>query len=260
MPYLFPVYQILRGKHWIKRRPFRRDTRRIDFETVADWKEHQHLLKAEFPVDIHSDEATFEVQFGNVTRKVHTNTSWDKARFESCAQKWMDFSEGNYGISLLNDSKYGHSVMDGTIGLTLIKCGIEPNPNADVELHPFTYALYPHSGTWKQADTVEEAYNLNQPAYAVFGGQPGGCFSFASVDRKNVVLETIKQAEDGDGTVLRLYECQNARTKTRLTVPAGFTKAYSTNLLEEIEEELEIVDGKVCFTIQPYEIKTILLR
>ncbi len=239
---------------------FYADTRRIDFETVADWKEHQHLLKAEFPVDIHSDEATFEVQFGNVTRKVHTNTSWDKARFESCAQKWMDFSEGNYGVSLLNDCKYGHSVNNGTIGLTLIKCGIEPNPNADVEVHSFTYALYPHQGTWKQAETVQEAYNLNQPAYVVQGGEAGKNVSFASVDKGNVVLETVKQAENGDGTIFRLYECQNARTKTCLTLPAGVTKAYITNLLEEIEEELPVIDGKVSFTIKPYEIITILVK
>lgn len=122
---------------------FYANTPRIDFETKADWKEHQHLLKAEFPVDIHSDEATFEIQFGNVTRKVHTNTSWDKARFESCGQKWMDFSEGHYGVSLLNDCKYGHSVRDGVIGLTLIKCGVEPNPNADDEDAYLTYALFP---------------------------------------------------------------------------------------------------------------------
>lgn len=239
---------------------FYAQSRRIDFETTADWKEHQHLLKAEFPVDIHSDEATFEVQFGNVTRKVHTNTSWDKARFESCAQKWMDYSEGHYGISLLNDCKYGHSVIDGTIGLTLIKCGVEPNPNADVETHSFTYALYPHSETWKQAGTVAEAYNLNQPAYAVPGGEVGSAMSYASVDKTNVVLETLKQAEDGNGIVARLYECENGRTKAALTVPAGITKAYSTNLLEQIEEELPVVDGKVSFTIKPYEIKTILLR
>ena len=239
---------------------FYADTRRIDFETVADWKEHQHLLKAEFPVDIHSDEATFEVQFGNVTRKVHTNTSWEKARFESCAQKWMDFSEGNYGVSLLNDCKYGHSVYDGTIGLTLIKCGVEPNPNADVEVHNFTYSLYPHQGTWKQAGTVAEAYNVNQPAYAVAGGEIGKAYSFASVDKANVVLETVKEAENGDGTVLRLYECGNARTKTTLTVNAPFTKAYTANLLEETEEELAVVDGKVTFTIKPFEIVTIVLR
>ena len=239
---------------------FYADTRRIDFETVADWKEHQHLLKAEFPVDIHSDEATFEVQFGNVTRKVHTNTSWEKARFESCAQKWMDFSEGHYGVSLLNDCKYGHSVYDGTIGLTLIKCGVEPNPNADVEIHNFTYSLYPHGETWKQAGTVQEAYNVNQPAYAVVGGEAGKAMSFASVDKSNVVLETVKAADDGNGTVLRLYECENGRTRTTLTVPAGVTKAYVTNLLEEIEEELPVVDGKVNFTIKPFEIMTILLR
>ena len=232
----------------------------LDFENVIDWKEHQHLLKAEFPVDIHSDEATFEVQFGNVTRKVHTNTSWEKARFESCAQKWMDYSEGNYGVSLLNDCKYGHSVMDGTIGLTLIKCGVEPNPNTDVEVHNFTYALYPHAGTWKQADTVKEAYNVNVPAYVVAGGEEGKSYSFASVSHDNVVLDTVKQAENGEGTVLRFYECQNARTKATVTVPTTFTKAYATNLLEQVEQELTIVDGKVTFTIKPYEIYTILLK
>ncbi|HIT34845.1 MAG TPA: alpha-mannosidase [Candidatus Faecousia intestinigallinarum] len=239
---------------------FYADSRRIDFENVVDWKEHQHLLKVEFPVDVHSDEATFDVQFGNVTRKTHTNTSWDKARFESCGQKWMDFSEGNYGVSLLNDCKYGHSINDGTVALTLIKCGVEPNPNADVEMHYFTYSLYPHAGTWKSANTVQESYNLNQPAYAVQGGVPGKQFSYASVEPRNVVLETVKQAEDGEGTVLRLYECENARTKTTLHVPAAAAHAYSTNLLEEVEEELPIVDGKVTFTIKPYEIKTILLR
>ena len=200
------------------------------------------------------------MQFGNVTRKVHTNTSWDKARFESCAQKWMDFSEGNYGVSLLNDCKYGHSVRDGVIGLTLIKCGVEPNPNADVEVHTFTYALMPHAGSWETAGTVAEAYKLNQPAYAVEGGQPGNTFSFASVAQKNVILETVKQAENGDGTVLRLYEAENARTKTALTLPAGVKHAYETNLLEEIQTELPVADGKVSFMMKPFEIKTILLK
>ena len=224
------------------------------------YKEHQHLLKAEFPVDIHSDEATFEIQFGNVTRKVHTNTSWDKARFESCGQKWMDFSEGHYGVSLLNDCKYGHSVRDGVIGLTLIKCGVEPNPNADVEMHTFTYALFPHAGTWKEAGTVEESYQLNLPAYAVRGGQPGTAFSYTAVEPRNVVLETVKQAENGDGVVLRMYECENARTKTVVRLPEGAQRAYLTNLLEEIQEELPIVDGKVTFMTKPFEIQTVLVK
>ena len=239
---------------------FYADSHRIDFETMVDWKEHQHLLKVEFPVDIHSDEATFDIQFGNVTRKVHTNTSWDKARFESCGQKWMDFSEGHYGVSLLNDCKYGHSIKDGVLSLTLIKCGVEPNQNTDVEMHYFTYALYPHAEDWRRGGTVQEGYKLNQPMLAVDSGEPGKQFSFASVNRDNVILETVKQAEDGNGTVLRLYEAHNARTKVTVTVPAHVTAAYSTNLLEQIEEELHVIDGKVTFIIKPYEIKTILLR
>ncbi len=239
---------------------FYADTRRIDFETTVDWRLHQHLLKAEFPVDIHSDEATFEIQFGNVKRKVHTNTSWDKARFESCAQRWMDFSEGHYGVSLMNDCKYGHSVLNGVIGLTLLKSGVEPNPNADVEVHHFTYSLLPHSEGWQRAGTVQESYKLNQRAYALTGGETGRSDSFASIDKRNVVLETVKQAESGEGTVLRLYECENAKTKVTMTVPAGTTKAYVTNLLEEIEEELTLENGKIKFPVGPYEIVTILLK
>ena len=239
---------------------FYANARRIDFETTIDWKEHQHLLKVEFPIDIHSDEATFDVQFGNVSRKIHTNTSWEQARFESCGQKWIDFSEGRYGVSILNDCKYGHSVKDGVVSLTLIKCGVEPNQNTDVEMHYFTYSLYPHAEDWRRGGTVQEGYKLNLPMYAVSGGEPGKKYSFASVDKDNVVLETVKQAEDGNGTVLRLYESHNTKTKVTLAVPAGFKNAYSTNLLEQIEEELTVNDGKVTFTIKPYEIMTILLK
>ena len=239
---------------------FYADIRRIDFETVVDWKLHQHLLKAEFPVDVHTDEATFDIQFGNVTRKTHTNTSWEKARFESCAHKWVDLSEGSYGVSLLNDCKYGHSIKDSTIGLTLIKSGVDPNPNADVELHSFTYSLYPHGEGWRKADTVQEGSKLNQPMYTVPGSTPDRRNSFASVDKANVILETVKQAEDKNGTVLRLYECENARTKTVLTVPAGTKHAYITDLLEQIEAEVPVVDGKIALTVKPYEIVTVLLR
>ncbi len=239
---------------------FYANTRRIDFETVVDWKLHQHLLKAEFPLDIHTDEATFDVQFGNVTRKVHANTSWDKARFESCGQKWMDYSEGHYGVSLLNDCKYGHSVLEGVVALTLIKSGVEPNPNADVETHRFTYALYPHGETWKQAGTVQESYKLNQPAYVLPAGTPGKRYSYAAVDKSNVILETVKQAEDGQGTILRLYECENARTKFTLTVPPTTTQACITNLLEEPQQPLTVTNGQIPCTIHPYEILTIRIR
>ncbi len=232
-------------------------SRRIDFETYVDWKEHQHLLKVHFPVDVHTDEATFDIQFGNLTRKVHRNTSWDKARFESCGQKWMDLSEGHYGVSLLNDCKYGHSVKDGNMALTLIKSGIEPNPVTDQEEHFFTYAIYPHAENWRQAGTVRQAYMLNQPALVVDSGQPNCCQSLAFVDKENVVLETIKAAEDGIGTILRLFESENAKTKVKLVVNKDFSKAYICNLLEQEEQEISVEGNQIEILCKPYEIVTV---
>ena len=188
-------------------------SRRIDFETAVDWTLHQHLLKVEFPVAVHSDEATFDVQFGSLKRKVHKNTSWDKARFEYGGQKWMDFSEGHYGVALLNDCKYGHSVHDGVLSLTLIKSGIEPNPMADVEMHHFTYSILPHIGGWREGGVVREGYKLNQP--------------------------------------------DDALTKASIRLPAGARRAWSCDLLEERERELEICDGCVEYTFKPFEIVTI---
>ncbi|MEG1446504.1 MAG: alpha-mannosidase [Ruthenibacterium sp.] len=239
---------------------FYSNTQRIDFDTWVDWHEHQHLLKVLFPVDIHTDEATFDVQFGNVTRKTHRNTSWDQARFESCAHKWVDVSEGGYGVSLLNDCKYGHSVHENEIGLTLIKSGIEPNATTDEEEHVFTYALLPHAGTWKEATTQWEAAQLNTPLCAVMGGTAGETFSFASVNADNLVLDTVKRAEDGSGVVLRIHESRNMRTAGVLTLHQTPVHATACNLLEQPQEALHIEKNSVHFTIKPYEIKTILVR
>ncbi|MCI8358661.1 MAG: alpha-mannosidase [Lachnospiraceae bacterium] len=239
---------------------FYAESRRIDFVTYVDWKEHQTLLKVHFPAAVHTDEAAFDVQFGNLTRKTHRNTSWDVARFESCGQKWMDLSEGHYGVSLLNDCKYGHSVKDSNMALTLIKSGTEPNPTSDQEEHAFTYALYPHAEGWRAAGTVQEAYKLNQPLTAEIGTKSGLNYSFASVAHANVVLETVKKAEDGNGIILRLYESENAYTKTKLIVNTSFEKAYMCNLLEEIEGEAVSEGNAVDVVLKPYEIVTVLLR
>ena len=237
---------------------FYANSRRIEFNTYVDWKEHQHLLKVHFPVDIHSDEATFDIQFGNVTRKVHSNTSWDKARFESCGQKWIDLSEGHYGVSLLNDCKYGHSVKDGNMAITLIKSGTEPNPVTDQEEHFFTYGLYPHAGNWRDGRTVKEAYKLNQPAYAVNGGTIGTEQSLVSVDKSNVILETVKLAEDGNGIILRMYECENALTKVNvnLGIRSSVLSVEECNLIEEKTGDIPLNEDGFKVSIKPYEIKS----
>lgn len=238
---------------------FYADSRRIDFETWVDWREHQHLLKVHFPLDVHTDEATFDIQFGNLKRKVHQNTSWDVARFESCGQKWADLSEGHYGVSLLNDCKYGHSVKDSCIALTLIKSGIEPNPTTDQEEHVFTYALYPHAEDWR-GGTVQEGYCLNQPALVRRGGQKGAAFSLAETSHANVMLETVKRAEDGDGVIVRLYETDNARTETELYWNRPIASVEECNCIEEKKRDVSFEDGRIAFVIKPYEIKTFRIR
>lgn len=240
---------------------FYRDSRRIDFETWVDWKFSEHLLKVHFPVDIHTDEATYDIQFGNITRKLHTNTSWDVARFEVCGHKWADLSEGAYGVSLMNDCKYGYSMKDRVMSLTLIKSGTDPNAAADQEEHFFTYSLYPHQGDWRQAGTVQESMKLNVPLKVMSGTAAEPRFSFASVDCDNVVLETVKRAEDGGGTIIRLYEVGNCRSQVHLTLAQKPRQAEETNLLEEaLEQPVQLTEDGLVFEIKPYEIKTFRIQ
>jgi len=235
---------------------FYADNRRIDFETFVDWHEHQHLLKVHFPVEIHSDEATFEVQFGNVTRKTHRNTSWDTARFESCGHRWIDLSEGNYGVSLLNDCKYGHSIHDGNMALTLIKSGIEPNPTTDQEAHYFTYSMYPHDGNWQTAATAREAASLNQPVYTVKGGAAGTRCSLLTIDSDNIMAETVKLAESSGEMIIRMYEYQNQRGKAEVRLENKISFVEECDLMENPVAALPCGEYAFTFEYGPYEIKT----
>jgi len=239
---------------------FYAQSRRIDFETYVDWHESQHLMKVLFPCDVHTDEATFDIQFGNVTRKTHTNTSWDMARFESCGHKWADVSEGGYGVALLNDCKYGYSAHEGEIDLTLIKSGIEPNATTDQEEHFFTYSIYPHAGAWRQSDVPQEAYKLNQPSFAVNGGKAGEMFSLIACDRDNVVLETIKKAENSNGVIVRAYENRNMRTDAAITLGKPVQRVSECDLLENSTDSIDCESNQFTFTIRPYEIKTFLIQ
>lgn len=233
---------------------------RIDFRTTLDWHERQCFMKSFFDLAVHTDEATFDIQFGSVRRKTHVNTSWDKARFESCGQKWVDVSEARYGVALLNDAKYGHSVRNAKIGLSLVKSAISPDPEADQGRQTFTYSLLAHLGNWTGAGVVAESYMLNQPLRAVNGKADADEFSFVSTDADNIVVETVKRSEDGKGVVVRAYESINALTPFSLTFARPVKKAWRTNLLEEKREELE-VDGKTVKTVAaPYGLVTVLVE
>jgi len=245
------------------------DSPRIDFRTEIEWREAQTLLKIAFPVDLRATRATYDIQFGAVERPTHWNTSWDWARFEVPAQKWADLSEGNYGVALLNDCKYGHDIRDNVMRLTLIKSAIRPDAQADKGRHVFTYSLLPHAGDWRQGGVTQEAYALNYPLLvAQHDHAPGPCevpgapqaprFTFASTDAESVIIETIKRAEDDPDTwVIRLYESQQSRRRgVRLTFGRLLRRAVECNLVEQEERPVVFDPGGVTFDILPFEIKT----
>lgn len=240
------------------------DLPRIDFVSTIDWMEKQILLKAAFPVDIHADKATYDIQYGNVERPTHWNTSWDYARFEVCAHKWADISEDGYGVSLLNDCKYGYDIKDSVIRLTLLKSAVDPNVDADRELHEFTYSLYPHAEDWRKAGTVDMAYSLNCPMYAKFEQKHQGSmpeeFSLVKCDKENVIIEILKKAEDRDCFILRMYECYNRRTKATLSFFKELSEVYECSLVEEIIDKVPFEGKSFEFEIKPYEIKTFMFK
>jgi alpha-mannosidase len=236
---------------------------RIDFETTIDWVERHILLKVAFTVDVLSPFATYEIQFGNVERSTHRNTSWDWARFENAAQKWVDLSEGDYGVSLLNDCKYGHNIQGNLIRLSLLRSPTLPDPEADQGTHRFTYSLLPHAGDWR-GHTIPQAYALNDPmaVYKPLSARKTELnpIIYLSVDAPNLVVETVKQAEDGDGVIVRLYECHRTRGTATLTTLFPISAAQETNLLEETISDLEVDGKEVVFEYKPYEIITLRLK
>jgi len=239
-----------------------RDNRRIDFETKVDWHERQQLLKAAFEVDVRATQATYDIQFGNVKRPTHWNTSWDMARFESVAHKWVDLSERDYGVSLLNDSKYGHDVKDHTMRITLLKGAIYPDTEADIGEHAFTYSLLPHKGDFVDGWVEQAAWELNNPLLGMQGITSFGHTPFFEIENgEHVVIDAVKKQEDGDGLIVRIHEFTGSKTKVKLRPTFAFHQWVETDLLENI------IDGKVAqqsdaaeLSFKPYEIKTILFH
>lgn len=238
-----------------------REDRRIDFENDWDWKQSHILARVLFPVDIIAQEATYEIQFGHVQRPTHFNTSWDVARFEVCHHKWLDVSESGYGVSLLNDSKYGASVHEGVIGLSLVKSATYPNPVADQERHQFTYSLLPHLGTWQEAGVLDAGYALNNPPRGIRKDNVGGHMpseqSFVSCDAPNVIIDTVKQAEESEATIVRLYEAWRGRANATLRFAQPIDRVSVCNLMEENDQPFEHTEHTVTVPMNPFEIKTL---
>lgn len=233
--------------------------RRIDFRTEIDWHERQQLLKTAFPVEVRATEATYDIQFGNVKRPTHWNTSWDWARFETVGHQWADLSERGYGVSLLNDSKYGYDIKDNVIRLSLVKSAIHPDTEADQGEHLFTYSLLPHKGDWLAGMTVAEAWELNNPLTAARGSNQPGSISLFRSSSDQILIDAVKKAEDSDLVVVRLHEFAGGRDTVELASDLSIVSWQECDLLERPTGD-KSSDKSLRFSIQPYEIKTFLVE
>ncbi len=234
-------------------------TPRVDFETEMDWHSRRRFLKADFDTTVLSRFARHEIQFGNVLRPTTRNNTVEQAMFEVTNHKYTDLSETSYGISILNDCKYGISVEGSDMRLSLHKGGTRPDPRGDAGLHYATYSLLPHNGAFNAADTILPAYMLNNPVVAARGGYR--MVNLGASDKPNVIVEAVKPLEDSitageKAYILRVYEAEGCYTAANITfgfVPKAIAR---TNMLEEFQDSLPS-DRTVCLTFKPFEIKTL---
>ena len=240
------------------------NSRKIDFETELDWHESHVLLKAAFPLNIHSDKASYETQFGYLERPTHENSPFDYAKFEVCAHKYADISEDDYGVAILNDSKYGYSTERNTLKITLLKCGTIPFEDADKEFHRFTYSLFPHSGNHRQGGVIQQGYILNRPLFA-FTSNGGGFlpenFSLIKCNKENIITETFKLSNDKKGYIMRSYDAYNRKAKATFSFGFDVKNAYICDMLENKQEKIDVNNKReITVDFKNFEIVTVFLE
>ena len=234
----------------------------VDVVNDIDWHETHVLLKAAFPLAASGPMATYEIPYGNIERPTTRNNTWEEARFEVPAMRWADLGDHQHGFSLINESKYGYDAKDNVLRLSLLRSPTWPDPDADRGHHHFSYALYPHAGTWKEARTERAGYEYNYRLKAMQVESHTGSLpaehSYLSVAPENVVLTAVKKAEDDNGLIFRVFEWAGKQSEVTFTVPPGATAATETNLMEKtVGTPLPLSGDKVTIPIHPYEILSI---
>ncbi len=215
---------------------------RIDFRTAVDWWEEKTMLKVAFPVAVKAPMATYEIPYGSIERTTERKNSLDSAKFEVAGIRWADLSTGDYGVSLLNRAKYGYDIKGSTMRLSLLRSPKWPDPTADRGKHSIEYALYPHAGKWTSAGTVQRGYEFDHPMIVVASSAHGGpvppVHSFVTIAPSNLILTSLKKAEDSDAWILQWYDALGQDTEAVITLPLPVRKANKTNALEEDQEKL----------------------
>jgi alpha-mannosidase len=255
-------------------------SRCLAFNSRLNWLEPATMLRTSFPVAVHAESATYEIQFGSIQRPTHQNTTWDLARDEVAAHKYVDLSQGDYGLALLNDCKYGHKIKGNRIDLNLLRSAPYPGQRVvedkdvlpgqphhgytDQGEHTFRYALLPHAGNHIAGGVIRAGYEFNIPlrqisATAHPGNQPA-TGSFLALDAPNVIVEAIKKAEDSDAVIIRLYEAAHASARATLRFAMAPNSAEEVNLMEETLQPLSLVGDCLTLEFAPFEIKTIKVQ
>ncbi|MGN1478626.1 MAG: alpha-mannosidase, partial [Acutalibacteraceae bacterium] len=234
------------------------DLDRIDFDTHISWHEDQKLLKVFFDVDLQTKNYTRDIAYATMECCSYRYNPYDKAKFEVNAHNWIDMSDEDYGVSLLNDCKYGHEVNEHTMILTLLKAPIKPDPQSDRGDHYFTYSLYPHAGTWKRANTLTRGLEINNPLVAAVPTGSADCpdtGSFISINCDNITLEAVKKCEEEDAYIVRMVEKTGRTTNAQVKLFANITYAAECDLIERNDEPIEFSGDTISFTAKPFEIK-----
>ena len=229
--------------------------RRLEFHATVDWRERHTLLKVCFPLAVRAPAATYEMPFGYAERPTHFSTSFDRARYEVPGHRFADLSEHGFGVAVLTDSKYGYSCHGNELRVSLLRSPTSPDPEADQGEHCFAYAVLPHAGGWREAGVLADAHRFNSRMRWVASVE--ATQSLASVDDPNLVLDTVKRAEDSDAIVLRLYEAHGARGTARLRLGLPFSGARLANGLEVDGDPLEVADGEIVLPYRPHELLTV---
>jgi alpha-mannosidase len=265
-----PLRAVIRVKNHFQNSNFVRDITlyagvpRVDVKMHADWHEKHILLKVAFPLSAHNEKATFEIPYGSVERPTTRRTPAEQAEFEVPAQRWADISDATHGFSLLNDCKYGYDAKGNVLRLSLLRSPEWPDPHADEGPHDFTYSLYPHGGTWREAQTIRRGYELNDKLISMQTERHQGSLpaehSFVQIGPDNVVLTAFKKAEDENSLILRFYEWEGRESDVTLQLPGRAQSAEETDLMERPIGNLSMHAGAVTVRTKPYEIKTIKVR
>ena len=231
---------------------------RLDITFDIDWQEDEKLLSLMVPIDVRAHEASCDIQFGHVKRPTHASSSWDAAKFEVCAHRFVDFSEPSFGVAVLNDGRYGHGVQDGGVRVSLLRAAKYPDPDADHGHHVVTISVLPHGPGLH--DVLHQAEALNMPLRLVTGQAITTPPPVVTLDHRGVQISSVKHADDGSGhLIVRLHEACGDRTSLTVRTQRPISGALRCNLFEEPIAGIECSDGIVSLTLQPFELATIRL-